>query len=154
MPTIELFDPDQGRVVRLLQYKRRGKTYYRRVPESTYDISKASPRRLEALAAFAEAASAAYGEPFTEELPPASISVRELQPKIVAQAPPAAPTPAELKQAYYRSLITPEEKELLDAMEKQGIRGMVVRPKKKPAKVAFTERVLPSIRELQAPPGY
>ncbi|MGI0066840.1 MAG: hypothetical protein ACREB9_00210 [Thermoplasmata archaeon] len=154
MPTIDVEDPATGRSIRLAVVTKGRRVFLKKVSEQSYDLSKTSPRRLESLAAFAEAATTAFGRKKTGDLPPATDPVRELVAKHMATIP-RTPSAAQLKQQMYRALITPEEAKLLEQMRRQGIRGRVVRrPSPSPPALALSERPLPELRMLRPPPGY
>ncbi len=152
MPTITVYDPSSGRDIRLMVRKRRnGDTFYQRVNEGTYDLTKASSRQLETHAAFAEAASTAFGKRMIGDLPPATDPVRTLVPERMKAVPRDA-TASERRQEFYRSLLAPEERELLETMRRQKIRGQVAR--RAPSVAPLSERPLGELRMMQAPPGY
>ncbi len=151
--TITVYDPSTGQDIRLVPFIRKGVTYYRQVPEEAYNLAKSSPRRLEAVAAFSQAASAAYGEHHTAEGPPTNRTVRDLMPKLMRNAPDEGLTEADLKQQHYRALLTQEEQAQLEDLARTHTRVRLRRPAPT-TPIAVTERPLPALREMRTPPGY
>ena len=78
MPTADGTDAETGEKVTFYVYLRNGKIVYERASPHLTDFEKASPGRLEAQAAFMEAASTAFGRRTTGSLPPAAEAVRAI----------------------------------------------------------------------------
>lgn len=154
MPVVDVYDPSIGRDIHLQVYARKGKVVYQRLTDDVYDMLRSSPRRIEAVAAFAEAASTAFGEHSVDGRPPTNRRVRELMPQLMARVPSEGPTEAQRKQEHYRALLEPEEREEIERLALDKVRVRLPSPKRKETRPAFTERPLGSLRDVRPPPGY
>jgi hypothetical protein len=108
VPTVEGVDPETGEKVRLLVYERDGVVIYERLSSHLTDFEKATPRQLEARAAFAERAYAAFDQRMTGSLPPAAEAVRALRRDSI----PKRVRPERVRtQERYRQMVPPEVRE-------------------------------------------
>jgi hypothetical protein len=153
MPTFVVVDPETGEEMRLVLMHRNGRTFLARQAPHIYDMNQRSARQLETNAAFAVAASTAYGTSSTDGTPPTNAAVRELLPKLMKDVGPPVDLAA-ARQAFYRSLIPPEELALGEWMLRQRVRGIVM-PKRTTRRARPTPHVAPRTPdEIGTPPGY
>jgi hypothetical protein len=106
--TFEVRDPESGERTLLHAYRRNGRVLLRRLPKHLF-IEHATPRRLEHIIAFSEAAASAFGGKGTRDgLPPAAAAVQRAL-KIRAEPESAGRIQGADPQESLRSLIPGEQ---------------------------------------------
>ncbi len=103
---------ENGETFRLVAVKRKGRMHLQRLAPGLYDLSQASPRRLEHLAAFGRASRTSTGSRMTGPMPPSSDAVTALVPEAAKHYVNPRQSKVVDRQAYYRELIGEREVEL------------------------------------------
>ncbi len=116
--TVDVRDPVSGFSVPLAIYRRKGRTILARIPAQNFPAT-ATPRRLQALAAFGDVASRSYGEKMTGPLPPAAERVQREFPIVAAALSAPRRSRRAEGQAGYRELIGPASFDRAEALLKQ-----------------------------------
>ena len=99
--TFEVEDPATGERFLLNAYRRKGRLLLRRLPKHL-QLKYATPRRLENLAEFSDAARTAFGQTgLVDGLPPAAAAVRE----ILGSRGPRRPLPESAREPHQRELL-------------------------------------------------